>query len=65
MLEAEIPLTTDEGCQYLIVFKEFQYIPRDYGLTIIDVSIVLMDDILPNNSLKTLFKFSHIILEYL
>ena len=65
MLEAEIPLTTDEGYQYLIVFKEFQNIPRDYGLTIINVSIILMDDISPNNSLKTLFKFSHIILEYL
>jgi hypothetical protein len=42
-LEKEIPLTTDEGYEYLIVFKEFSNTPRDYGVKIIDVSIILME----------------------
>ncbi|PZW36934.1 hypothetical protein LX95_02917 [Mesonia algae] len=64
-MEKEIPLITDEGYEYLIVFKEFCNTPRDYGIVIIDVSIILMDDITPINSLKTFFRFSKLILDYL
>ena len=64
-MEKEIPLTTDEGYEYLVVFKEFCNTPRNYGIIIIDVSIILMGDVIPINSIKTFSRFSQIILDYL
>lgn len=64
-MNEEIPYITEDGHEYLIVFTEFQSTPRDYGVKIVDVSIVLMNDIYAINRIKTLFKFSQIIRNYL
>lgn len=64
-MNKEIPFKTKDGHEYLIVFTEFQHTPRNYGIKIIDVSIVLMNDVYTINRVDTLFNFSHIIFNYL
>ena len=64
-LELEIPFETIEGYQYIIGFTQVQAIPKNYGISVINISIVLMSDNIETNSLKTINKFIEIILEYL
>lgn len=64
-LELEIPFETVEGYQYLVSFREITPHQNDYGIPLIDVSIVLMSLNIESNSYKTLNKFIEIIFGYL
>ncbi|WP_396212660.1 hypothetical protein [Flavobacterium sp.] len=64
-LELEIPFETEEGYQYLVSFREITSHQNDYGIPLIDVSIILMSLNIESNSYKTLNKFIEIIFGYL
>jgi hypothetical protein len=64
-LELEIPFETDEGYQYLVSFREVTPQQNNYGIAIVDVSIVLMSSNIESNSYKTLNNFIEIIFDYL
>ncbi|GEM54114.1 hypothetical protein B0A58_00740 [Flavobacterium branchiophilum NBRC 15030 = ATCC 35035] len=64
-LELSIPFETEEGYQYLVSFREVTPNQNNYGIPLIDVSIVLMSLNIESNSFKTLHKFIKIILDYL
>ncbi|WP_134344182.1 hypothetical protein [Flavobacterium psychrophilum] len=64
-LELEIPFETDEGYQYLVSFREVTPQQKDYGIALVDVSIVLMSSNIESNSYKTLNNFIGIIFDYL
>ena len=64
-LELEIPFETDEGYQYLVSFREVNPLQNNYGIALVDVSIVLMSSNIESNSYKTLSNFIEIIFDYL
>lgn len=67
MLDKTIPYITEEGYQYLIRFTEFnsKYLPEEFTVPIVDVTIVVNGNLEKINTTKTLLKFSSIINEYL
>ncbi len=65
MINLEIPFETDEGYQYLVSFIEVTPNQNNFNIPLVDVSIVLMSEIIESNSYKTLHKFIEIIKEYL
>ena len=64
-LELEIPCETEEGYQYLVIFREVTANQNNYNIPLVDVSIILMSSNIENNSFKTLNKFIEIIFIYL
>ena len=67
MLDKIIPYITVEGYEYLIKFTEFNknYLPEEFSLPIIDITIVANGEMDNINNGKTLFEFSSLINDYL
>jgi hypothetical protein len=67
MLDKIIPYLTVEGYEYLIKFTEFnkKYLPEEFSLPIIDITIVANGEMDNINNGKTLFEFSALINDYL
>ena len=67
MLDKTIPYLTVEGHEYLIRFTEFNkdYLPKEFSLPIVDVTIVANSDMGKINNGKTLLEFSSLINDYL
>ena len=67
MLDNIIPYTTSEGHEYLIRFTEFNknYLPKEFLLPIVDITIVANSDMTTINNGKTLAEFSSLIKNYL
>lgn len=63
-LEQIIPFESKGGNQYLISFKVFES-GIDFGIPIIDVSLVLVESITVNISISELFSISELVFEYL
>lgn len=64
-LEKDIPFSTEEGYEYLASFIKFTANGINYGIPIIDISIVLVNGEIEYNSFKTFSKFANIINDYL
>jgi hypothetical protein len=67
MLDKTIPYVTEEGYQYLIRFAEFnsEYLPEEFTLPIVDVTIIVNGDLEKINTSKTLSKFTSLVNDYL
>jgi len=64
-LELEIPFETIEGYQYIVGFTEVKSIPKEYNISVVNISIALVSNNIETNSLKTINKFIEFILDYL
>ena len=64
-MNLEIPFKTEEGYEYLVVFQEYPNYTSIFGIKIVDVSIILMNEEIEHNSYKSLIKFVKIIHQYL
>ncbi|KQS91553.1 hypothetical protein [Chryseobacterium sp. Leaf394] len=64
-MDEEFKFTTDEGYEYLVIFQEHSNYSSIFGIKIIDVSIILMNEEIEYNSYKSLIEFIKIINNYL
>lgn len=64
-MEEEYKFVTDEGYEYLIVFQEYTNYSSLFGISVIDVSIILMNEDIEQNSYKSLIEFINIINDFL
>ena len=64
-MDKEVPFKTEEGYEYLVVFQEYSNYSSIFGIKIIDVSIILLNDQIEQNTYKSLIEFVKIINLYL
>lgn len=64
-MDTQVSLTTDEGYEYLIVFQELTEFSTQYDISIVDVSIISLDEKIEQNSYKSLAHFISVINSYL
>ena len=64
-MDKEVPFKTEEGYEYLVVFQEYSNYSSIFGIKIIDVSIILLNDEIEQNTYKSLIEFVKIINLYL
>ena len=64
-MEKEIKFITDEGYEYLVVFQEYTEFSKNFNIPIVDVSIILMNSNIEQNTFKSLNQFIKIIKDYL
>ena len=51
-MDKEVPFKTEEGYEYLVVFQEYSNYSSIFGIKIIDVSIILLNDEIEANAEK-------------